>query len=282
MDKVSVKNALVQKMESLQLSGNKVAPLIGISSANVSNILNDKWDIVGDQIWRKVMVYCGMASKWQPAKTANLAKIYALCQDAQSNHVALAFSFAPGSGKSFALKHYTATTKEVAYVECDEYWTKKIFLQKIGSSLGVTVEGTVHEMVETVVEVLNRKRNPLLIIDEADKLKDPALNMFKTLFNRTQERCGFILCGAPYFKIRIEKGVSRNKQAYQEIYSRLGGEFIPLTPVSSNDVGAVCKANDVSNPEHISAIIGASKGDLRQVARMIHKLKKDENYNANE
>jgi len=44
----------------------------------------------------------------------------------------------------------------------------------------------------------------------------------------------------------------------------------------------VCKANDVSNPEHISAIIGASKGDLRQVARMIHKLKKDENYNANE
>lgn len=274
MDKVKIKNALSQKMTGLQLSGNKVAPLIGISSANVSNILNDKWESISDIIWRKVMVYCGLGSEWQAARTANMAKIFALCADAKENHVALAFSFAPGSGKSYSLTYFAANNPDVAYVECDEYWTKKIFLQKIGQAFGLTLEGTVHDMIEILVDNVSRRTNPLIIIDEADKLKDPVLSIFKTLFNRLLNRCGFILSGAPYFKLRIEKGVARNKQAYTEIYSRLGGEFIPLTPVGANDIAAVCRANGVEDNTTIQTIIRDAKSDLRQVARLIHKLTK--------
>ena len=260
-------------MDSLKLSGNKASALIGISSANVSNIMNDKWESISDSIWKKVAVFAGLSSEWQPAKTANLVKIYGICNDAQVNHVALAFSFAPGSGKSFSLKHYANNRPNVAYIECDEYWTKKVFLKKIAQAFGITAEGSIYEIVEIIIDAITRLNDPLLIIDEADKLKDPALNIFKTLFNRTPDRCGFVLAGAPYFKIRINKGVDKNKQAYCEIYSRLGGEFIPLTPVSANDVTAVCRANGINDNDDINRIIRDSNGDLRQVARMIHKIK---------
>ena len=276
MDKVKIKNALKQKMESLSLSGNKSAKLIGISSANVSNVLNEKWDVVGDAILRKVEMFCGLNTGWQAAKTANLTKIYALAQDAQYNKVALAFSFSPGAGKSFALQHYKNNVQNVGYVECDEYWTKKILVKKIAASFGITVEGSLHEMIESLVSAISLILEPLIIIDEADKLSDSNLNIFKTLFNRLLDKCGFILCGAPFFKLRIEKGVAKNKQAYQEIYSRLGGEFIPLQTVSATDIGVVCKANGITDTSRIQVIIRDAKSDLRQVARIIHKIKKQQ------
>jgi len=274
MNKVKIKEALLQKMDSLELSGNRVSKFIGISSANVSNILNDKWESISDVIWRKIEVYCGLSSEWQPARTRNMAKIYSLCDDAQSTSVALAFSFDPGSGKSFTLQHYTNHKPNVGYVECDEYWTKKIFVAKIAESFGIVVSGTLHEMIEGIVNILQSLKKPLLIIDEADKLSDSCLNIFKTLYNRLKKQCGFILCGAPYFKIRIEKGVNRNKQVYQEVYSRLGGEFIPLHKPDSNDIAEVCKANGVRDAEVIESIINSAKSDLRQVERLIHKYMK--------
>ncbi len=274
MDKVKIKGALKQKMESLELSGNKVSKLIGISSANVSNILNDKTESISDAIWLRVLDFCGMSSEWQAAKTGNMAKIFALAQDAQYNKVALAFSFTPGSGKSFALQYYKNHTQNVGYVECDEYWTKKILVHKIAASFGIIVQGSLHEMIESLVANLSGVLEPLIIIDEADKLSDACLNIFKTLFNRLLNQCGFILCGAPFFKLRIEKGVNRSKQAYQEIYSRIGGEFIPLNKPTSKDIAEVCRANGVSDAKTIQDFVSASKGDLRQVARMIHKYKK--------
>lgn len=273
MDKHQVKIALKQKMDSLNLSGNKAAALIGISSANVSNILNSKWESISEAIWKRVAVFAGMSSEWQPARTANLVKIYAICNDAQTNHVSLAFSFNPGSGKSFTLKHYANNKPNVAYVECDELWTKKIFLKEIAASLGITAEGSVYELTKTIVDALDRMSDPLVIIDEADKLKDPVLSLFKTLYNRTDGRCGFVLSGAPFFKIRINKGVDKNKQAFREIFSRLGGEFIPLTPVSNKDIQAVCMVNGVTDDDDIARITREANADLRQVSRMIHKIK---------
>jgi DNA transposition AAA+ family ATPase len=281
MDKVRIKNSLKEKLDARGLSGNKASKLIGISSANVSNVLNDKWDNISDDIWRKIEAFCGLAGEWKAAKTGNMAKIYALSNDAQQNSIALAFSFMPGSGKSFALQYYKNNTPNVAYIECDEYWSKKTFITKIAESLGITINSKFYlpQMVEQIVEELQSLKTPLIIIDEADKLKDPVLNLFKTLFNRTLRQCGFILCGAPHFKSKIESGVAKQKQAYQEIYSRIGGEFITLNPTTAKDVREVCKANGITDSEVMEYAVRKAKGDLRQVARIVHKhMKNNINY----
>jgi DNA transposition AAA+ family ATPase len=277
MDKVKIKNSLKEKLDARGLSGNKASKLIGISSANVSNVLNDKWDNISDDIWRKIEVFCGLAGEWQAARTGNMAKIYALSNDAQQNSIALAFSFMPGSGKSFALQYYKNNTPNVAYIECDEYWSKKTFITKIAESLGITINSKFYlpQMVEQIVDELQSLKKPLIIIDEADKLKDPVLNLFKTLFNRTLRQCGFILCGAPHFKNKIENGVAKQKQAYQEIYSRIGGEFITLNPTTAKDVREVCRVNGVVDSEIIEHAVRKAKGDLRQVARIVHKFIKN-------
>lgn len=280
MDKVKIKEALKQKMESLSLSGNKVAPLIGISSANVSNILNKKFDIVGEAIWRKVMVYCDFGMEWQVAKTANLAKVYTLCRDAQENSIALMISERQGSGKTFSLKYYKAHNANVCFVSCTPYDSTKNILNKIAAGFGIGLSGTIPEMIEMLVEQILRIKKPLIEFDEYGDLKEPQFGIFKTLYNQLEGHCGFIISGGKNLAIRMSKGVAKFKQAYCETYSRGGGEFIPLNAISAKDVSVICEVNGITTQDTIRKIYEASKGDLRQVERMIHKIKKQLNLAA--
>lgn len=125
-------------------------------------------------------------------------------------------------------------------------------------------------MVGEIIEYLNKTDRPLVIIDEADKLKDPVLNLFKTFHNKTN--AGFLLAGAPFFEKRIRRGVRLQKQAYEEIYSRIGGEFIHLRGINNTDIRLVCHNNGVMEEENITMVVNFSGGDLRRVKAKIDEL----------
>jgi DNA transposition AAA+ family ATPase len=109
------------------------------------------------------------------------------------------------------------------------------------------------------------------ILDECDELSDAALKIFKDLYNNC--RCGFVLVGGQYLKQRILKGVRNTKQSYQEIYSRIGAEFLELKPINPNSIAAVCRANGIEDKEVIASTVAASNGDLRRVKALIETHK---------
>ncbi len=144
-------------------------------------------------------------------------------------------------------------------------------MNKLRQALGLdTSPAPIAEMVEDITRRLNELSDPLLIIDEADKLKDGILNFFKTLYNKCPG-AGFVLAGTPYFKKRVSNGARRDKQAYKEIYSRLGGEFVALKPIGNKDIKQICSANGVSDGAAINFISENCHGDLRVVERLIKK-----------
>ena len=171
----------------------------------------------------------------------------------------MAFSYEPGTGKSFALKYYASQQSNVFYVGCEEYFKKKTFLQKILQAMGLVQTGIAPEMVDTIVFNLRKIDKPLIIIDEFDKLNDKVMQIFKTLYNQTEELCGFILCGAPYFRERIEKGARANRQCYVEIYSRIGRNFLQLRKTMAQDVKMVCEANGVKDAGDVAEILQTSQ-----------------------
>jgi DNA transposition AAA+ family ATPase len=95
-------------------------------------------------------------------------------------------------------------------------------------SAGLSSEGTVGELIENFIEHVRTLHKPLIIVDQADKLKDPQLDLFMDFYNDLEGHCAFILSGVPALQKRILKGVQRDKIGYRELYSRVGRKFISL------------------------------------------------------
>lgn len=277
LNKETIRAKVEAKIQLLQISANNAAKIIGISGATLNNVLNQTWKAKpeltpSEEMWRRLAVWAGVLTEWKTAHTSDFKKITGICRHAQEMTISKAISFSPGTGKTWALREYANNNPAVYYIECEEYWNKKIFLQKLCSVMGINnAMLNVAEMVEEIIDFLNSKDKPLVIIDEADKLKDPVINLYKTFYNKTLS--GFILCGAPYFKNRIEKGCRLQKQTYQEIYSRIGGEFLRLKGVSDTDIRMICEVNGIEEPMHMEQVKNYANGDLRRAKSVIERIK---------
>ena len=162
---------------------------------------------------------------------------------AQENNLVFGVIGDAGCGKTAAIKHYAACNSNVLRLSCSEFWNRKTFLCELLRAAGMDFSGsTIAQMMEDAISDIKRKKNPLIILDEADKLSDQVLFFFITLYNELEDRCGLVLCATDYLQKRVKRGVNNNKKGYKEINSRLGRKFIPLQIVNGEDITAVCVA----------------------------------------
>lgn len=140
--------------------------------------------------------------------------------------------------------------------------------------MGKSSSGTVAELVDYVVEVVIKVEDPIIIIDEADKLNDQVLYFFITLYNMLEGKCSIVLLSTDQMEKRISRGLRIRKKGYEEIFSRFGRRFIELGSPSSGDVAEIAKANGVTEPAALAEICNECEGDLRRVKRAVHRFKK--------
>jgi DNA transposition AAA+ family ATPase len=268
---------LVEQAVKAVGSQNKFAARHKVSGATVSNVIAGKWDSIADTMWQRLAAavrYQG--SEWQVANTSNYKAVQGWCLMAQAEGMSLALSHDAGAGKTFAMVHYAETHKNAYYIQCAEYWTKKLFLANIYRALGKDPDQmTAPELADGIISTLRQQDRPLLILDEVDKLRDPLLMFFIELYNKLDGLCGFFLAGAPYLANAWEKSAKRDKRGFREIYSRVGRRFLRMNPVGRKDVMLICNANGVQDEGHINAIWNEvqQQPDLRRVQREIHKLR---------
>jgi Cdc6-like AAA superfamily ATPase len=264
-------------------SQNKAAnSLSGVSAATVSQMLNGKWELITDEMWRKVASQIGFnESDWVIAPTRDYKVITMLLEEAQGlSAMRRADVFAvtgdAGTGKSAAVQHYVDGHKQAYLVKCSDFWTKKIFLQKIMGALGRDASGmTINDLMEAIVGTLKSAERPVLILDEVDKLSDPVLYFFITLYNELEPNCSIFMCATSYLELRISRGRQYNKKGYNEIYSRMGRKCIALNGLSKKDVAAVCVQNGITGQADIDKVVEDCDNDLRRVKRKVYSLKKN-------
>ena len=273
------KDQIVEKLKEYITrfeSQNKAAnSLKGVSSATISQMVNQNWDLIKDEMWRNVAAQIGYAeSEWVAVETRDFKILTTLLHDAQLQSNVYAITGAAGTGKSFAIRQFASNNRKVHLLKCAEYWNKKMFMQELLSAMGRDYAGfTIGEMMHEIVTELKRQQNPLVILDEADKLTDQVLYFFVTLYNQLEDQAGIILCATNYLEKRIKRGVKLNKKGYNEIYSRIGRKCVELKGLSASDISAVCQANGITDRTNLQNIIGDCEGDLRRVKRKIHALK---------
>ena len=268
-------------------SQNRAAAAIGIAPATVSAILNNDWALVSEAMFIKIADAIGYeANSWQAIETKVWKNFNKILSDAQENAFVMAVTSDAGSGKTFTSKNYVKNHAEAYHISCKSYWTKKDFLIEIGRAIGNKTDGKrVTVLVDEIINTLRwRDSKPLLILDEADKLSDTVLQLFITLYNDLEGRCGIVLCATDHLEMHIRRGVNLGHTGFNEIISRLGRKFIALPSITSKDVTMICEANGITTAEAINEVLigsayeGRAKGknalyDLRRVHRIIDAKK---------
>jgi len=270
----SQKNLIVKEVEFLanKMSQRVVANKAQASSATISQMIAHNWEKISDNMWRKVQNNLRIDLYWRTAINENLKEIYYYCNSAQKQGLAICIADHAGKGKSNGFKYYDRTNSNVIHLECKASWTKKSFLKNMLIVMGVSPAGTFEDMLETFNEQVKRMNKPLLILDQADKLKDPQLDLFMEFYNDHEGHLGIILSGVKALEKRIDKGRQRKKVGFDEIFSRFGSKYISISPIRKADVKAVCEANGVEDEDQIRMIYDTCGGDFRRVRREIQKI----------
>jgi DNA transposition AAA+ family ATPase len=251
-------------------SQNRVAYNAGVSNATINHIINMKWESISAEMWRRVQSNLRIDLKWNHAETTNFKILQGLCKTAQQNSLSIAISEDAGRGKSQAYTYYERGHKDVVYIECKNYWSKKQYIETLVAAVGLSTNGTSNQLIDRFIHYNKGIATPLIIQDQFDKLKDNQIDLFMDFYNDLPN-CGFILSGVKALEKRILKGVNKHKIGYSEIYSRIGRKFIGLEPVNITDVTLICKANGVHDEDEINYIFNNCEQDLRRVRRDVEK-----------
>ena len=246
--------------------------LVGVSPATVTQIVTGKWELINEKMWRSVAAQIGVKqTRWNIVETRNYKALSDIFADAQENALVLAVCGEAGTGKSLTAAHYGAENPNVYVLACSEYWNRKTFLRELLRVMGKNPAGdTVGDMVDDVVMELKRRENPLIILDEADKLSDQVMFFFITFYNKLEDYCGIVLMATDYLEKKVRRGLRLNKKGYKEIYSRIGRRFVAMPGLSATDISDVCRANGVEGLREIETVKKDCEGDLRRVKRKCH------------
>ena len=246
--------------------------LVGVSSATVTQIVTGKWELINEKMWRSIAAQIGVKqTRWNIVETRNYRALSDIFSDAQENALVLAVCGEAGTGKSLTAAHYGAENPNVYVLACSEYWNRKTFLRELLRVMGKNPAGdTVGDMVDDVVMALKRRENPLIILDEADKLSDQVMFFFITFYNKLEDYCGIVLMATDYLEKKVRRGLRLNKKGYKEIYSRIGRRFVAMPGLSATDISDVCRANGVEGLREIETVKKDCEGDLRRVKRKCH------------
>ena len=246
--------------------------LVGVSPATVTQIVTGKWELINEKMWRSIAAQIGVKqTRWNIVGTRNYRALSDIFSDAQENALVLAVCGEAGTGKSLTAAHYGAENPNVYVLACSEYWNRKTFLRELLRVMGKNPAGdTVGDMVDDVVMELKRRENPLIILDEADKLSDQVMFFFITFYNKLEDYCGIVLMATDYLEKKVRRGLRLNKKGYKEIYSRIGRRFVAMPGLSATDISDVCRANGVEGLREIETVKKDCEGDLRRVKRKCH------------
>lgn len=281
------KNAIQQQLAAyVQGYGSQAKAansLQGITSPGTLNaIVNGKFNNVSDDMFLRIRaaISDGRSDGWRLCETAAFKDVETFLADAQQYHNVSWIVAPAGIGKTTAATQYAKTHRNVFLLPCSEDMHKADFVEELAKKIGIRSEGlTVRATLSRIVDELVKLDRPLLVFDEGDKLTDSVMYYFISLYNALEDKCGIVFLSTPYIQKRISKGLKLDRKGYEELYSRIGRRFVPLSSVTEYEVNAICRNNGLTDEKAIAAVISDSSElkksqlefDLRRVKKSTHK-----------
>lgn len=263
-----VKELISNHLKNKKVSQNKLAEMVGVSPATISNIQNEFWERVNESMLLKIKSFF-KTKGWAIIETNNFLIIQNSCRDARKRKMMTGIIGFSGAGKTTALQNYYSNNTNTFMITCARTMRTKQFLGEILKSLGVNYVASDYEMVRMIIEVMNKKDEPLLIIDEASKLSPNALMYIQDIWDGIEHNAGILLAGVEYLFDNLKKGADRNKIGMPEFYGRVS-LWQHLQEPKKDEIEAICVNNGVTDISDIKSMYRL--GNFRYVRNSILNL----------
>ena len=205
-----------------KISINGISKSIGRSNGTISSWLQNKYKGKVDAIDAEVKAFLDREQERSTigrrnipfCEIRNALRVWDVAKTAHLNRQICVVYGDPGSGKTRAVKEYTANNPDVILIETDPGYSAKILFRNINRALGLSGLGQIAELFDNAVQKL-KETGRLLIIDEAEILPYRALELLRRLHDKAH--IGILLSGMPrlYYNLRGLNG------EYMQLYSRV-------------------------------------------------------------
>ena len=273
-EKIQVRDALVRYLQQFPSAAIAAQSLQGIDADALSKVEKNEWETVTDECWqalaKQVGFYCG---DWQAADTSTYMLLRILFADAKHYAMIYGICMSDGLGKTFAAKSYMRGNPGTIYIAAHESYNRKTFMGDMLRSFDADANGTVPAMMQQLSNKICMADEPLLIIDDAQKLKDRVFHFLLSMVDCLKHLCGIVIMGNDKLRTRVAKGVDENKEEYKSVFNNIGRRFITLSQPGPDDVALICKANSVEDPQSIAYIKENCNNNMHLVSQLLQQAK---------
>jgi DNA transposition AAA+ family ATPase len=252
--KETIVRAFQNYISEKAISQNKFAGMVDVNVGYLSAMANRKWNEmqagsktvkIDDLYFNRIAQYLGLnlsENFWGHFDTDNYISIVNTLEDARRMKERKALDGATGTGKTYGVTEYKRQNPAGVYlVRCADDLTAKSFMLEMAEAVGVKEFGNRAQIRKAIVKKLLSDTNaPLLIIDEAENLKDGTWGAIKAMCDDLEGHCGIVIVGANQFQQKLSKKAERNIGCFPQIYRRFKVGFNSLFELSLEDVQNVC------------------------------------------
>lgn len=232
--------AVAEYAKEKGVSNNEMARLSGVNGAYISNMMrgnyftesNGKKSPIADKWFYTLAEWAqitGIQKRyWETVPTIQFTQIIASLESARKNVKAVVLIAPTGSGKTYAIDRY---------VHRNPMYTYRITvsaLHKLPQILGELIERTgvseayksefrLKNIIDKMKELKRSGITPQIIIDEAENLKLPVLQMLKALYDGVKDYCSIVLIGTQQLIKSMDKMRRKDANGMPQLYRRLKG-----------------------------------------------------------
>jgi DNA transposition AAA+ family ATPase len=173
---------------------------------------------------------------WEPVPTVQMKQILAALEDARQFGSTCVITGETGSGKTFVSRMFQRNYPLDCYlVTAGSADNIGDLLEKVCEQLGVATEKTKSKTLRAVARRMQSLRfdglRPLLIFDEAEYMKQPALCNLKELYDALNGQAGLVLLGTDQLNRNIERMRRKNRDGIPQLYRRIKFGYRPLNNI---------------------------------------------------
>lgn len=261
MDTIKLKNYIALLIERGATS-NELARRCGVSDSSFSQFRNGKYGAneagIAEKIASGLNYYENAYNVVDTVTSYQQVKACLITARKMSKWICI--SSRSGSGKTQSLLdlYNVNADNAIYYLKCRK-WTARKFLRRLCVALGENIPRYTDndEMLDIVITHFNRQadRKPLLILDDAGKLANSAMQLLIPLYDDTLHRLGVVVAGTETLERSIKRNIGR-VEGYDEIDGRFGRNYIQLLGATKKDVIAICLSNGITDKDTAVEIWG--------------------------
>lgn len=248
--KNEVKNQIIDELEAFlsthNMSANAFAKKSNVNPAVISALRggsttisagNGKDVVIQDKYYTMIAETIGMSltnSYWEVVPTAQMQRILATLEDAKEFGYTNVVIGETGCGKTFVCNLFAKNNPvDLFLVTVGSSDNISDLLEKLIDALKIGSEKTKGKKIRAIVTKLRDLKfnghKPMIIFDEAEYMKQPALCAMKELYDNLNGICSIVLIGTDQLTRNLDKLRKKNKEGIPQLYRRIkfGIRYLP-------------------------------------------------------